>query len=287
MPRSAPGVDIGRNSNWNPAAVAKKTDWAYNPVGAVTALVDPRGIRTLYSVNELDQTWMSVYAQNCDASQMGGFDPAVAEVFKPEWAFEYVENFKDDDNGNLLQRVYKNADVLPGNEDGGEFKHCWETNYQYDRQDRVVFTSQELSNQDNPADTTYDYDAGGNVVDVHDAIGNDTHYEYDARHKVSSITVGHNATEALTTTISYTPNGRISSRARGTGTTAGQDVYLYDGFDRVDRHYNPVGNETQVVHDPASNITSIERWGRQGGGGALLALVGPRLHRRGDEARTD
>src|SRR5262249_3323658 len=63
-----PRTDIGRDSGLNPTPVNKITDYSYDPSGNVTAIVDPRGVRYEYSVNELDERWQERRATDVSAA---------------------------------------------------------------------------------------------------------------------------------------------------------------------------------------------------------------------------
>ena len=105
------------------------------------------------------------------------------------------------------------------------------TNYSYDGFDRL----QTVTNPDGDNDqTSYSYDADGNMLSETDADGNQTHYTYNALNEQKSMTdaldqttyYAYDADGNLTQTIE--PNGNAS----GT-TAASQEIdYEYDALDR-------------------------------------------------------
>ncbi len=257
-------TDFGRNSGLDPAETERKTDYMYDRAGNITAVIDPRGVKTQYFVNELNEVWKTLYAADVSAvsSRHGGCDPQTAESLT---ALQYDAQTAYDHNGNVIGQFIVNTGGLPDSEDGGDAKHCWERTFAYDARDRKIEARIEIgpSGEDEFAIWSLSYDGNDNLEYATDSGGNTTKYTYDERDLVLSIKAayGTGTGSELTKTIVYGPHGRPEFEAIATNST----VFLYDGFSRLQAVVDAVGSETVYTYDNASNVRSITAKGKTGG----------------------
>jgi hypothetical protein len=109
-------ADLGpdRNSDQNPTPVQKTITYEYtaqgdfpaNPRGVPTAIIDPRGIKHTFLVNERDQIVTHVRAADVSGSPEPGLE-----------AFRYEPITLYDANDNVVEERIENTDTLDGDAD--------------------------------------------------------------------------------------------------------------------------------------------------------------------------
>jgi YD repeat-containing protein len=105
--------DIGRDSATNPPFVEKAWDFQRDQYGHVSAAVDPRGVWTIYSVSELDETWKVARATDTSWASIrnGGCNPTGSEDLSGQ-AYAYHTKFQFDANGNVVAELVQNSGNL-------------------------------------------------------------------------------------------------------------------------------------------------------------------------------
>lgn len=247
-----------RDSGTNPKPVKIKTKYFYDPMGNIVKEINRRGIATEYVVNELNQRVKITRAASVPESK-GKKKKTTLKAFK------YVTNIEYDYNNNVVRKEVENRDSNNGDL-AGEFV---EYTYEYDILDHLVKEMQEVSQQETLT-TEYRYDANENRIKVIQPEGNYQETTYDERDRVFRATnVCGCSRGSPNTTYNYDRNGNVIEVIDGEDNNGdGKNdsaLYEYDGYNRLIKTTDPVGNVTERVFDPASNVTKISRWGAIGG----------------------
>jgi len=259
--------------------LAKK--YLYDRVGNIIATTDGRGNTTRHIVNQLNQV--------------------VRTISEPP--FLYERDYFYDFNNNLVRVDIQNVvpDGAGGNRVVAENPRITHT-FVYDILDNMVEKTEEVSDGEpgiGPPEritTRYRYDKNENLVLIISPeavagrqVNNVRSRVYDERNlmftetrggvtdqfralaahagiNVASIT---NSPGVSTTTRTYDGNRNlvlVVDAEDNNGDGRGDETfYAYDGFDRLIRMVDAVGNRTERTHDPASNLTSESRFGPTGG----------------------
>jgi RHS repeat-associated protein len=231
-------------------------EMAYDSMGNITSVKDPRGYTTSLVYNNLNKL-----------TQITATAP-----------FSYVTKYTYDENENLKQVDRQSGDA--GNP--------WITNiYTYNNMDKLLTITDELGNV-----TTFGYDNNENLTNITDAEGKVTSYEYDERDLLWKITdAGAHVTEytynlngslqtikdaksngtnyayddfdrlrmttyANTTTESfeYDPAGNLIKK---TNQKSQEIVYAYDELNRLDLKTYPGSSTVNYAYDVGSRLTSV------------------------------
>ncbi len=238
--------------NFDHVALNLTTDSRYNPVGNVISVLDGRGVRTDFLVNDLNQVVRTTRAADISASHESGLIP-----------FAYtVTNFYDA-NENLIRVDVQNKD---GDTDSNA---TLTTDYAYDIFDDRIEMKQEVT-PIKTLTTGYRYDANRNPIRVIEPVGNFHDIAYDERDLVFTATTGANDSALSSMAqVTYDQN-RNRAILRDAEDNNGDGVpeetrFTYDGFDRLVKTLDPVGNESLVTYDPANNRLRATARGRIGG----------------------
>ena len=144
------------------------------------------------------------------------------------------------------------------------------TEYEYDENDRLVKTSDNIGRENSNEydtqgnlicnririndkeyeETRYTYDARGRILSMTDARGNTEYYHYD--------TLFSSETEYVTMTgdrirYEYDAGGRLMTLEDAFGQTA----YGYDNYGHKVLTRDPDGNITRIYYDPMANVTKV------------------------------
>jgi len=239
------------------------TRYERDPVGNITARTDPRGNTWLTIYNQLDQPVRRI-------------DPA---------PYEYKTDLIYDANDNIVERRVQNR--TPALDDGkplldaqgnpamqagaaaGEpdwFVH----RYRYDILDNRVIADIDAAGSDpDRLVTRYAYDANENRTLIVKPEGNQVARVYDERDLLFTETTGAGSAEASTITSNYDRNRNLVARIDAEDNTGeGQPertVTIYDGFNRLKRVIDGIGNVLEYTYDPNSNRIAETRFGPVGG----------------------
>jgi len=251
-----------------------KVDYRYDPVGNLIEVLDGRGVRTRFAVNQLNQTVQATRAADVSAvpGRNGGVDGAPEDLSGQD--FQYlVQNFFDANN-NLVERRVENRD---GNTvEQGAAPGFIEKRYSYDILDDIISKTEEIG-VGHTRLTRFRYDANQNRIATIMPEGNIVSVGYDERDLAAFATRGddnpnpYDAPPAIAATVRHAYDGnrnptRFTDAEDHNGDGAGEETLtFYDGFDRVVRTLDPVGNETLYRYDPAGNVVESMRRGRNGG----------------------
>ena len=271
----------GRNSGHDPTPVVQVTRYEYtdqsafpaNPRGVPTAVIDPRGIRETYLVNELDQVVTTVRAADVSESPESGLV-----------AFAYERTTIYDANDNVVEERIQNKDTLNGDDDFIVHRQV------YDILDQRIREEFDVGGLD--IVNSYAYDASQNLVEQVRGVGSlaeaTERWTYDERDIVVTHTRAADTPEESTVSTEIDDNGNIVRwiDAEGDDVT---DI-THDGFDRKKETIDRVGNRTVHTYDAASNVVGVESWGPVDGQSAtaiLLAASATRYDERNRPFRSD
>ncbi len=248
------------------------TEFAYDAVGNITRVIDPRGSDTLFTVNELDQV-VRIETRRVDA---GGVD-------SPRYARHIFYDANDNVARVDTQNVDENGDIRP---------NAWLTTiYEYDILDHVVRKMEEvgdarlealdtqggraravLSRDEMPAAlrdefvvTEYEYDANRNLVEVRYGeatrdmqADNVVRFEYDGRDLLYRVTRGYGGDNPSTTQYDYDGNKNLIRVTAGLESDAPRVTKMvYDGYDRRVEMRDPMGNVVRTTYDANGNVTRM------------------------------
>jgi RHS repeat-associated protein len=96
-------------------------------------------------------------------------------------------------------------------------------------------------------ETTYGYDASGNLTDVTDANTNQTAYQYDLFNRLTRVT----QPGSVTTTYAYDLHGNLASVTDGAGNIT---TYTYDDLGRLVSTQSPDTGTTRYSYDENGNL---------------------------------
>ena len=290
-----------RNSGSNPTPTSVRRRFLYDPVGNVIRQVNGRGIRTDYSLNQLNQV-----VQVTRASGHNSFGPEPLEPMALT-DFKYQERLFYDSNDNVVLRqvedrgdtssVDGNLLALPlpdtaADRDPAGGTAFVDTVYEYDILDQVVETIQEVGGGSEPLRTRYRYDPNENLTLVIQPEGNALVTVFDERDLRFEETLGAGSPppatllsandpvnydvrggEPATKSFHFDLNGNLievvdaadtdSSSANNSAIAGNGDRtrYVYDGFDRVTSMIDSAGNQSVTQYDPADNEVRFSRFG--------------------------
>ncbi|MCP5519360.1 MAG: RHS repeat protein [Verrucomicrobiales bacterium] len=270
--------DPARNSGANPPPASIATRFVRNARGALTAVINPRGIEHRRLLNALDQPVRTLRAASVGN---GNPEPEPADGS----AESYVTDFHYDANNNLVRREVEDRDNTSNT--GGAIG----TTLAYDILDQPLEVTDEIDAETTRIQRCF-YDANGDsVLSPMDAL-NAVAREYEERGLPVAITLGatNPPPEALGVgDLTFNPRGGEPSRATfawdgngnriaftdaadtdgsaGNNGPSGGDRTLcfYDGYDRLVRLVDPAGNVTRLGYDANSNVVLAQRFGPNGG----------------------
>ena len=226
--------------------VALKTTVKYDEVGNAVSTRNPRGVVTSTEYNQVNEP--VAVTRGADVTQALITDQLLTET-EP---FRYRVEFDYDHNGRMIELREENRDeATPG---VGGFV---EKTIEYDILDNVIRETVEADSESDIV-TDYRYDENDLLTRVIKPKGNEVLTTYDERDLVLSKTVAPNSDIPSVLRSDYDGNRNLI-RLEDTEDTDGdgspdQNLYVYDGFDRRTSTIDAVGNRSQFVFDPASNI---------------------------------
>jgi YD repeat-containing protein len=260
------------------------TTYEYDAVGNVTAIVDPRGVRSEYMVNALGQVVKATRAAAVSATgshvlRFTHHENVKREDVKREGvaltALDYEKLYWYDANDNLTrvdtENIAPDLDTdqhLAGTYSRDSANPWFTTTYAYDLLDNVITRSVEISTTAQ-AVTTYRYDALERPATRTDPSGNRTAYAYDEQGQLTALTSGVGTTEAVTLTFAYDANGNLVHATDGEGHPT--DAF-YDGFDRQVGQVDALGNIVRWTYDGNGNLTETQTLDGQDGRNSGWAL---------------
>jgi len=228
-----------RRSTTIPARI--RSESFYDPVGNVIRRVDGRGNDTLYEVNALNQ----IVAVTARAP------------------FRFLRRIHYDANDNIAKEEVQNVFV-----NGPNLGAYAATTYTYDINNNRKTMTQWPSGSEALV-TLYDYDRNNNLVRVTQPAGNVAESVFDERNLLYSVTRGAGTTFTSTRRMTYDGNGNLVKilDAEDNNADGQPDAtrFEYDGYDRMRRALDAVGNERRVSYDPADNVIRVQRLGLNGG----------------------
>lgn len=244
-----------RDSGTNPKPAKIETKYFYDPAGNIIKEINGRGIATEYSVNELNQRMRIIRATKVPKDKR-------KRTLK---AFRYITNFMYDYNNNIIKKEVENRDSNNISLAGDFVKYT----YAYDILNHLIKETQEVGNAETLI-TEYRYDANDNRIKIIQPEGNFQDTVYDERdlkfHTTNECGCSGGSPH---TTYNYDKNGNILSVIDGEDNNGDgkndSTQYEYDGFNRLTKIIDPLGNVIQHVYDPVNNIIKVSRSGVYGG----------------------
>ncbi len=234
------------------------TQFAYDPRGNITAVVDPTGASKINVYNQLDQRVLEL-----------------SPVIDPAAGTRIERSYYHDANDNLVRTCSENRNegglLDPGNS-------YITTLYEYDRLNRLIRTCEESGSFDVPISppqldcqglpasefvtTEYQYDGNGNRTRTrHGEATNGTQpnnvvaSEYDERDLPYRTIAGEGGVDASTTQFDYDGNENLVRHASGLESGSPRVSGLtYDAYDRLLSRTDPMGNVTTFEYDASGNL---------------------------------
>ena len=244
-------------SNSAPAQISIR--FGYQHAGNIIWMIDGRGVRTDFKVNQLNQIVEVVRAADVSQSPENGLA-----------AYGYRTRVYYDFNNNVIKSEVEYRD---GN--NPNLPQWLSTTYIYDILDNLLEVTRTVD-----ATTTITsrvrYDANENIIERLTPLavagiqpGNKIQISYDERDLPYQLIAAPGTSDQATISYFYDANGNRSKTVDAydnNGDGQGEaSTYFVDGFDRIVRSVDAAGNETRLHYDPASNIISSEVWGTIGG----------------------
>ena len=308
---------------------------AYDASGNVICETNPRGFTTIYDRNELGMVYRTTSPGPYFYRTETHYD-ANGNVIRED-VEDKVVAFDSDDPTDADYAKYTptgsgyTAHVPTRAGPGGTIRPGWFTNlYEYDLLDnRVAERIDATGSTPSPLVTTYEYDPNQNLVKVTKPEGNVVEYDYDERNLRIATRVGYDPDgdeEGAVTISVYDGNGnrrhqigasdRLGEEGDTTLTATIQDAFrsgeplphtgdwlvenVYDGFDRVIKTTDAVGNvtdygydhDTEVCYDPDGRVLWLFQEGPPGGvsptgrGGGSNVTLAETINRYDEAGRT-
>ncbi|HEV8579091.1 MAG TPA: Ig-like domain-containing protein [Thermoanaerobaculia bacterium] len=207
--------------------------FAYNAVGNIVSIVDHSGFSSTHEWDGLGQLTAMV------DSKHGRMD----------LGFDILGNqtLRRDPLGNTLAYTYDANGNRTGETDpnGNHFTH------DYDASDRKIRTTFPDGTK---VEMTYDF--AGRLLSKKDESGVTERYVWDKAGQLTSIVSASSTTDAVTTSFTYDPAGRLNSVTDGRNNST---VFTYDDADRVKSMRDPAGRSVTFTYDTNNQVTAVTR----------------------------
>ena len=253
-----------RNNGTNPPPALVREDFSYDPVGNLTNHIDGRGVRTRRVVNALNQVVeLRRAAATADSSGPSG-DPSTGRGETGLTAFAFLTRYAYDANDNLQSLQVEDRGSTRGI---GPFIT---TTWTFDLLDRPVQVDRQATGI-TTLTTQMRYDANENLIRITEPAGNAHEWAYDERDLLLTQTrgaLGPRGGTPSTRSFSFDANGSLAQLVDGRG---GLFDTLYDGFDRVARTVDQVGNTDDFEFDPGDDEQPVHLVSRGPVGGPTPA----------------
>ncbi|MEZ0229097.1 MAG: hypothetical protein ACAI25_10770, partial [Planctomycetota bacterium] len=243
------GTTPRRTTTYTPAVIA--TAFSYDPLGRISAVLNPRGVKSTFEWNALDELVSTTRASDVTVGFANG------QLLLTNNDFAYKTQFIYDANGMRRELRVENSDTT------NLALGSWvEQFFDYDILNQVVETRSEIDPSTNAA-TKYRHTCDGRIISVTRPAGNVVKVDYDERLLVFKVTRGHGSltTTPSTVTYNYDHNGNLAEILDPEHSVAGvpaRTTQTYDGFDRVVKVTDRIGGEQRFTLDPASNVVKRE-----------------------------
>lgn len=237
------------------------TTYTHDTWGNLKTETDPRGVKTTYFVNSLNQIYRIRRADT-----VSGADP-----------FKYDEEFVHDANNNVTERRIQNTLSTP--------RLFTTITFAYDDLDRKVSETIQVDGIDRK--TSYQYDEEGRLIYTFLPVGNVIGFTYDpagrrvserrfATRSVNSVAPPADETLDALTLTGYNGRGQATSVGNMIGsTTSTKTTFVYDPYDRRTQTLKWLDSDNdgttgdsgdihemdKVFYDVAGLVTGTERWG--------------------------
>ena len=209
----------------DPGGLALTTAFEVNDVGVVRSVTNPRGARTTFVINELNQT---------------------VESISPGPAFR-IRSFYEE-NGLIARRERDNlGDGGVPSPEGDEV-----TTYRYDSQNNLIRESRGGADVGSHHVTRHCYDEGDRRVETILPRGNRIRFGFDERSLPTTITRGADTPLASTTRLLYDADGRAVGAADGRANVTRNRL---DSFGRTMATTDALRNVLQSAYDKLGNVT--------------------------------
>ena len=219
-----------RSTMVDPGGLALTSRYEVDARGNVTATVDPRGVRSTRTVNELDWPVETMAA----ASPSG--DGAPALNLKTTWVY--------DANGNLAE------ERLPVGTGGSQAA----TVFSHGMLDELLSVSHTVPSSGQQVTRSFGYDEDYNVVQRSDPVGTVTEIDYDVRDLPVAVRRGVGMPEMASESFTYDADGRRTSWRDGRGELWAS---TFDGYGRPAASVDPLGNRTETIYPDASSDPGV------------------------------
>ncbi|MBI4613834.1 MAG: RHS repeat protein [Planctomycetes bacterium] len=241
-----------------------RTRFFWDRVGNPRRVVDGRGIATDMVFNELNQLVRVIRA--ADVSEVPGGMNLEAGID----SFKYRADVQYDANDRVARTLLEYRD---GNVD--TLGTSIESLVLYDILDNPIELRAEIS-EGIFQTWRIRYDPNENAVELLTPLavsgaepGNVMATAWDERDLALSRTLGFGSPEASTNRFFYDKNGNLVAAEDAQDNTGGEGPersrFVYDGFDRLVRAIDALGNRAQSRYDPASNVVEASFFGHPAG----------------------
>jgi len=221
----------------DPHGLALATGYVTDNRGNQVAVIDPRGVTHTKTYNALD--WVTSERRAVTGSIDGA--PVLG----------YASTFFYDPNGNKVE------EHIPYGDGSSVTRRA----YIYGPVGELLQTLVQPA-PDTPfaqwSSTVRVYDLNRNLAQLVEPDGQITLYGYDSRNYLSTVVRGSGTPDQITEHHAYDLEGKKISYTDGRG---GVWTTAYDGYGRVSKAKDPLGNEARVTYDNENNPTQTGAYG--------------------------
>ncbi|MEO8195271.1 MAG: RHS repeat-associated core domain-containing protein [Thermoanaerobaculia bacterium] len=217
----------------DPDGLGLETTYETDPRGNVQSVTDPRGVRHESTWNEVD--WLVETIAAASASSDGA--PALS----------LKTTYLHDEIGNVLE------EHIPFGDGGGSFTRV---ERDYGVLNEVKEERREIGAGEF-AVTALTYDESFNVATIREPEGQYSTFTNNSRGLPEFVDRGVGSAEAVQEIFAYDAEGQRTAFTNGGNYTT---LTEYDGFGRVAKGTDPLGNYGQQTYDNASNPLDLERF---------------------------
>ncbi|MBE9549283.1 MAG: RHS repeat-associated core domain-containing protein [Proteobacteria bacterium] len=236
-----------------------ETLFGYDPVGNLIFEGNPRGVMTIWEVNQLNERVVETLGADVTAAVSSG------QLLTGEAAFSYQHRYFYDFNGRVVLLEQENRAAVSTTVGVGDWV---ERSFTYDILDNLLESQVEVDSVTTVSMQRF-YDGNELMVRVVEPLNNAVRIEYDERNLLFRVYRGFLDSDESISVYDYDLNGnrsrKMDAQDNDNNALPESTFYTYDGFDRQTVTTDALGNQQITYYDVADNIVRLELQGHRAG----------------------